>query len=136
MNARYPTPVRFAAAALIIAGGVVHWKLWDDGYKDIDNVGVMFIINVISSIGLAVALAVWRHWVPVVCSFGLTIGSLVAFGISRTDWDILGFNENGFDPSPEAALALIFEIGAAALLVLLIAWIPLPPPFQRDEPAV
>ena len=133
MNDRYATPVRFVAAALVLAGGIVHYKLWDDGYQDIDKVGPMFLINIFSSIGLAVALVFWRHWAPVVGSFALTIGSLIAFGVSRTDWDILEFNENGFDPSPEAVLALVFEIGAAAALVALLAWTPLPGSLQRES---
>ena len=133
MNDRYATPVRFVAAALVLAGGIVHYELWDDGYKDIDKVGPMFVINIISSIGLAAALVFWRHWAPVVGSLALTIGSLIAFGVSRTDWDILEFNENGFDPSPEAVLALVFEIGAAAALVALLAWTPLPGSLQRTD---
>lgn len=134
MYERYGTPLRIVAALLVLAGGVVHLKLWDDGYQDIDRVGPMFLVNVVSSIGLSVALVVWRHWLPVVASLGLAIGTLLAFGISRTSWDILGFNENGFEPSPEAALALVFEVGAAAVLLVLLAWIPLAQPFARPEP--
>lgn len=133
MNDQYDRLVRLVAAALLLGGGIVHLRLWVDGYRDIDRVGPMFIINVVASVCLAVALVAWRHWVPVVAALGLVNGSLLAFGISRTSWDVLGFNEKGFSPSPEALLALVFEIGAAAALVVLLSWTPLPPPFAGDD---
>ena len=40
----------------------------------------------------------------------------------------------GFNPSPEAALALVFEIAAAALLVVSLAWDELRPPEDRAMP--
>ena len=55
-------------------------------------------------------------------ALGLVNGSLLAFAISRTDHGIFNFNERGFNPSPYAAWALVFEIVAAALLVVLLAW--------------
>lgn len=134
MNDRFDRAVRLVAALLVLGGGVVHYRLWDDGYKDIDRVGPMFLVNVVTSIGMAMALVAWLHWAPVVGALGLVNGTLLAFGISRTDWDVLGFNERGFEPSPDAVLALAFEISAAAALALLLSCTPLPPPFRR-EPA-
>jgi hypothetical protein len=116
--------VRSLAALLILAGGLIHLHLWDGDHRNVDNVGVMFLLNAVSSIVIAVVLVTWRHWIPVLAAFGLVIGSLVAFGISRVDWEILGFagfDENGWNPSPEAAAAVIVEIVAAVLLVGLLA---------------
>jgi hypothetical protein len=114
---RYSRELQGLAALLVLTGGLVHLKLWDSGYRNLDNVGVMFLINSVSSIVIAVALVVWRHWAVVLGAFGLVIGTILAFGVSRTDWDILGYNEKGWTPSPEAALALVVEIAAAVLLV-------------------
>jgi hypothetical protein len=116
--------VRSLAALLILTGGLVHLHLWDGGYRNVDNVGVMFLLNAISSIVVAVVLVTWRHWIPVLAAFGLVIGSLLAFGVSRMGWDIAGFagfEERGWNPSPEAAVAVIVEIAAAVLLVWLLA---------------
>jgi hypothetical protein len=116
--------VRSLAALLVLAGGLIHLHLWDGGYRNVDNVGVMFLLNAVSSIVIAVVLVTWRHWIPVFAAFGLVIGSLVAFGVSRMGWDILGFagfEENGWNPSPEAAAAVIVETVAAVLLVWLLA---------------
>jgi len=137
---RYAPAIRYVAAALVLAGGIVHYKLWD-GTKDWpnDNLSRMFLLNIVSSIAIAIAVAVWRHWIPVVSALGLVNGTLLAFAISRTGSGLPGtsveglgkFAEHGWSPSPEAALALVFEIGAAAALVALLAWTPLPPPFER-----
>ena len=121
--------VRWVAAALTLGGGLVHLKLWD-GMKDWpnDNLARMFLLNVVASVVAAVAVAVWDHWIPVLGALSVVNGTLLAFGISRTDTGVpftdvdgLGkFTEAGFDPSPEALLALVFEIGAAAALVYVL----------------
>jgi hypothetical protein len=140
MNLDTKTIVRWVAAALTLAGGLVHLKLWD-GAKDWpnDNLARMFLLNVVASIVAAVAVAVWDHWIPVLGALAVVNGTLFAFAISRTDTGVpftdvdgLGkFIEYGFDPSPEALLALVSEIGAAAALVYVLAFTPLPSQLGR-----
>jgi hypothetical protein len=116
--------VRGVAALLVLAAGLLHLHLWDGGYRHVDNIGVMFLVNAVSSIVIAVALVVWRHWIAALAAFGLVIGSLAAFGVTRMGWDLPGFSgfeENGWNPSPEAAAAVAVEIAAAALLVWTLA---------------
>jgi hypothetical protein len=114
--------VRVVAALAVLGGGLIHLKLYGDSYRHIDTVGPMFLLNGITSVVLAVTLVVWRHWLVTLAALGLVNGSLLAFAISRTDHGIFDFNERGFHPSPYAAWALVFEIVAAALLVVLLAW--------------
>ena len=116
--------LRFVAAALVLAGGVVHLKLWNDGYKDIADVGPAFLGNVIASAAVAVALVVVANWAATVAGLAVVNGTLLAFALSRTDRGIFGFTEQGFQPSPEAVLALVFEIAAGAGLVWLL-WLEL-----------
>ena len=140
MNIETNTIVRWAAAALTLAGGLVHLKLWDV-MKDWpnDNLARMFMLNVVASVVAAVAVAVWDRWIPVLGALAVVNGTLLAFGISRTDSGVpftsvegLGkFTEAGFDPSPEALLALVFEIGAAAALVAVLAMTPMSVSFNR-----
>ena len=134
MNVDTRTIIRWVAAALTLGGGLVHLKLWNDGYNDYPNanLGRMFLLNVVASVVAAVALAVWDHWIPVVAAMPVVVGTLFMFGVSRVDTGVpftavggVNFNETGFDPSPEALLALVFEIGAAAALVALLALNPL-----------
>ena len=135
MNVGTNTIVRWAAAALTLVGGLVHLKLWSDGYNDYPNanLGRMFLLNVVASVAAAIAVAVWDHWMPVVGALAIVVGSLFGFGISRIDTGVpftaidgVNFTEKGFDPSPEAMLALVSEVGAAALLVAVLAVTPLP----------
>ena len=112
--------LRVAAAGLVLAGGVVHLKLWNDGYRDIPDVGPAFLANVIASAVVAVALVVTTHWAAVVAGLAVVNGTLAAFALSRTDQGIFEFTERGFEPSPEAVLALVFEIGAGVVLVALL----------------
>ena len=111
---------RFVAAALVLAGGIVHLKLWSGTYQDIPSVGPSFMANFIASVVVAIALVLWRHWVVVVAALALVNGTLLGFALSRTDRGIFDFTERGFDPSPEAVLALVFEIGAAIVLLWLL----------------
>ena len=113
---------RCVAAALVLAGGIVHLRLWLDGYRDIPDsvIGPSFMANFIASVVIAIALVLWRHWVVVVAALALVNGTLLGFALSRTDRGIFDFTERGFDPSPEAALALVFEIGAAIVLLWLL----------------
>ena len=79
-----------------------------------------FLANVIASAVVAVALVVTTHWAAVVAGLAVVNGTLVAFALSRTDRGIFDFTERGFEPSPEAVLALVFEIGAGVVLVVLL----------------
>jgi len=49
---------------------------------------------------------------------------LLTFALSRTSNGIFDFTETGFNPSPEAVLSLVFEIGAAVVLIglLVVEW--------------
>lgn len=119
---------RIVAAALVLAGGVVHLQLWNDGYKDFpnENLGRSFLLNVVGSGVVTVALVVWRHWLAPLAGLALVNGTLIAFGLSRTDRGIFGLSERGWNPSPEAALALVFELAAAVVLIAVLV-------IERDE---
>jgi hypothetical protein len=113
--------LRIVAAALVAAGGIVHLKLWSDGYRDIDKIGPSFLLNGLASLAVAVALVVWRHWIPVLAALAVVDATLLAFGLSRTSRGIFDFVELGWNPSPEAAIALVVELAAVvALCVLLV----------------
>ena len=114
--------LRFAVAALILVGGIVHLKLYNDGYKDFpnDNLGRSFLMNAAASVIIAVAVVVIPGVLPLLAGLALVDGTLLAFGLSRGP-GIFGFTETGWNPSPEAAIALICEIAAAVILLLLLA---------------
>jgi hypothetical protein len=114
---------RLVAAALVLASGAIHLKLYFDGYRDFPNanLGRSFLLNAAAALVVAALLVVWRHPLALVGGLLLVNGTLVGFALSRTGDGIFGFTESGFNPSPEAVLSLVVEIGAAVVLLLLLA---------------
>jgi hypothetical protein len=113
------------AAALILGGGAVHFKLYLDDYGGSgSDVARSFLVNAIASLVVAVLLVVWRHPLALVAGLVLVNATLLGFALSRTSWGIFDFSERGFIPSPEAVLSLVFEIGAAVVLLglLVVEW--------------
>ena len=121
---RGPTDRFFAviAAALLVAGGVIHLRLYFDGYRDVPNanLGRSFLLNAAASFGVAALVVVWRSWLAPLAGLLVVNGTLIGFALSRTDRGILDFTEAGFNPRPEAALSLVVEIGAAIVLLALL----------------
>jgi hypothetical protein len=107
------------SALLIAAGGYVHLCLYRRGYRTIPKIGVAFLLTVIASGVLAVGLVLLRGLPNRLARLGgiaLSAGTLVAFGISRTPGGLFNFHEVGFQPAPQAALAVITEASALFLL--------------------
>ncbi len=74
--------VRVVAAAAAVVSAVVHLWLWLDGVKG--EVGVMFMVNAVAGVMIAVLLVVWKHWVPLFLVAGFGASTLAAFLISMT----------------------------------------------------
>jgi hypothetical protein len=110
------------AASLLVAGGVIHLRLYFDGYRDVPNanLGRSFLLNAAASFAVAALVVVWRSWLAPLAGLLVVNGTLLGFAMSRTDRGILDFTEAGFNPRPEAALSLVVEIGAAVVLLVLL----------------
>lgn len=76
--------LRVVAALAAVVSAVVHLWLWFDGVKDQGEVGVMFLINAVAGVVIAVLLVAWQHWVPLLLVAGFGASTLVAFFISTT----------------------------------------------------
>jgi hypothetical protein len=117
---------RWMAAALILGGGAIHLKLYFDSYRDFPNanLGRSFLLNAIASLVVSILLVVWRNPLSLLAGLVLVNATLLAFALSRTSNGIFDFTETGFNPSPEAVLSLVFEIGAAVVLIglLVVEW--------------
>ena len=112
------TAVRLAAAVLVYLSGLIHLQLYFDSYRDFPdaNLGRSILLNVLLSVGLAIALLLRREVIVRLAAAALLVATLIAFIVSRTDTGIFGFTETGLNPSPQAALALCFEIAGLVLL--------------------
>lgn len=126
MRPGFVTIGRWVAAALILGGGAIHLKLYFDSYRDFPNanLGRSFLLNAIASLVVAILLVVWRNPLSLLAGLVLVNATLLAFALSRTSNGIFDFTETGFNPSPEAVLSLVFEIGAAVVLIglLVVEW--------------
>jgi hypothetical protein len=100
-----PRFFRFAAAALLVAGGAIHLSLYLDGYRSIPRIGVVFVANVVVAAVLAVALVARPLRISAVAALGFSAATMVAFLLSRTT-GLLGFMEAGWDTKAASAFAV------------------------------
>ena len=115
------TLLAVAGAALLAWSGVIHLQLWSDGYRGISVIGPLFLIQGIASIGLAVALAVFRRLVLLaagaVLAAATAAGLLLSAGIG-----LFGYVESLAVPYAETSLVVEFTsaavLAAAAAIVL------------------
>jgi hypothetical protein len=115
------TLLALAGAALLAWSGVIHLQLWSDGYRDISVIGPLFLIQGITSIVLAVALAAFRRLVLLaagaVLAAATAAGLLLSAGIG-----LFGYVESLAVPYAETSLAVEFTgaavLAAAAAIVL------------------
>ena len=124
-----------ATAALVATGGYVHFCLYRHGYRTIPKIGVGFLLQVVTSAVVVVALLVGPHrslarvahvtdrlagTLTGLAAAALATGTLVAFALTRTPGGLFNFQERGLQPAPQALIALVAEIG---VLVVLGAWL-------------
>jgi hypothetical protein len=104
---------RSLAAVLLLAGGIVHFNLWKNGYRDIPNIGPLFMANFVGSIALAAAVMASRRAGVAVVGITFAAGSLVALVLSRTV-GVFGFTEMIW--TSDALKTLAAELGAIVAL--------------------
>lgn len=76
--------MRILAAVAALVSAAVHLWLWFDGVREQGVVGVLFLVNVVAGVAIAVLLVAWRHWVPLLLVVGFGLSTLGAFVISST----------------------------------------------------
>lgn len=109
---------RLLAAALLLAGGVVHYQLWRGGYRHIPKIGPLFLANVFGSVALAAAVGLSRRAIVAVAGILFAAGSLAALVLSRTV-GVFGFTEMIW--TTQAIRTLVSELGAIVTLALALA---------------
>ena len=120
-------------AGLMVACGLIHLHLWDIAYRRVERLDVLFLVQVIAALLLAVGLIVTRHLLAVAASFVLMAGTIVGFILDRTV-GIFGF-KLGFSSGP-ANTVLVIEIAAVVMLAgLRLAGVRLGRPDRMMAPA-
>ena len=112
--------LRIAAAACLAVTGYVHADLYIHGYRVIPVIGPAFLVQASGSFAVALLLIVGAAVTaePValrVAGAALAAGALAGFVASRTV-GVFGFVERGLQPSPQALLSVLAEVGVVLLL--------------------
>lgn len=76
--------LRWITAAGVLVSGAVHLVLWRDGYRDIDVIGPLFLLNAVAAVIIGAATLAWRHRLPLVAAVGFGASTLAAFALSTT----------------------------------------------------
>ncbi|MDN0197370.1 hypothetical protein [Streptomyces sp. S.PNR 29] len=111
--------LRLAAAGTAVAMGAIHLHLWYDGYRYLDTIGPLFLLNAIGAGLLAMSLLITpTRLLSVLATLGtlFTAGTLVALIVSLTS-GLFGFQETLDANLVEPTLAV--EAAGCVLLVAL-----------------
>ncbi|MPY79244.1 MAG: hypothetical protein GEV04_12280 [Actinophytocola sp.] len=76
--------IRLFAVVSLLGVGLVHLVGWLDWARDAPVVGPMFLLNVVASVVLAIAVLVWRHWLVGLATLGFGAATLGAYVMSLT----------------------------------------------------
>jgi plastocyanin len=104
----------------LVVSGLVHLQLYFLGYRTFPdaNLGRSFVANAAVSAIVAGVLVVRDEWFVRAAAMAVAIGTLVAFGLSRSTDMVFGFTERGLEPSPQAAITVVAELAAIGLIAL------------------
>jgi hypothetical protein len=106
---------RIGLTACLAVSGYLHADLYANGYRAIPYIGPSFLWQASASFAVALLVLVAN---PVVLRFAaaaLSAGALGAYALSRTT-GLFGFTERGWQPAPQALIAVLAEVSALVLL--------------------
>jgi drug/metabolite transporter (DMT)-like permease len=110
---------RLALAVALAVSGVSHAYLYIHGYHHIPTIGTAFVVQASVSFALALLIVIggppWLQW----AAAALAGGALGAFVLSRTV-GLFGFSEQGWQPSPHAAISVVAELVVVGLWALTV----------------
>jgi hypothetical protein len=104
-----------ADAGLLVASGLIHLHLWDIAYRHVKTLDQLFLLQVVLTILLALALLVSRHVLVVAASALVMAGTIVGFLLARSV-GIFGFKLTF--TSGLANTVLIIEVAAVVMLII------------------
>lgn len=105
--------LRAVAAALILIQTYTHVQRWLDGYRAIEVVGPLFVVNAVVALAVALLVLLRGGLASALAGMVLSFATLVAFSLSRQA-SLFGFSETRWD-----GLAFV-AVGAEVLAVLVL----------------
>jgi hypothetical protein len=109
------------SAGLMIVSGIIHLHLWNEYYKHIKtgHMNVLFLVQTIAAFVGALALLIWRHWIVVLGSAALMLGTAIGYLIARYhSGGLFGFQLPSNFGSSDATWSLTVEFASTVLLLL------------------
>ncbi|WP_040406166.1 hypothetical protein [Amycolatopsis nigrescens] len=76
--------LRIVVAVALLGSALTHYLLWQDGFKDIDIIGPLFLVNVVAGVVIAIAMVRWSHWLVELLAIGFGAVTLGGYLISLT----------------------------------------------------
>jgi 2-methylcitrate dehydratase PrpD len=108
--------LRAVAAVLILIQGATHVLRWLDGYRAVEVVGPLFVVNAVVALAVAALVLVRGGLVSALAGMVLSFATLVAFALSRQA-SLFGFAETRWD-----AVAFVSVGAEVAAVLVLLAW--------------
>lgn len=112
------TVARALLAAAVLLSAAVHLELWAGGMRAVDVVGPAFMANAVGGLVIAVAVLLWRHWLPPAAALAFGAATLGAFVTSTTAGGFFGVHET-WDGVPQM-LSAVSEVAAVVLAVVVL----------------
>ena len=111
--------IRLVMAVALATSAVSHAYLYVHGYQHIPTIGTAFVVQASVSFALALLILIggpsWLQW----AAAAVAGGALVAFALSRTV-GLFGFSEQGWQPSPHAAISVVAELVVVGLWAVAV----------------
>jgi len=105
------------AAVLMVASGLIHLRLWFIAYRYVATLDVLFIIQAVASVLLAVVIAFVQRFATAVAGILLMGGTVVGFVLARTV-GLFGFTLTF--TSGLAVWSLVVECSAVVVLAIAV----------------
>jgi predicted lipoprotein with Yx(FWY)xxD motif len=105
-----------AGAALLIASASIHLDLYLPGYRTIPTIGWLFLLQVISAFGLALAVGLTRHWLAAAAGAAFALGTLAGYLLSLKV-GLFGFTEVR---TTAGIVAAVIDVAIFAVLAPLV----------------
>ena len=102
-------------AATVASSGLIHLYLWADGYRNVTNIGPLFLAQGLVGLVLAVAIVAYPRLLTAGLAVAYLLASIGALALSATR-GFLGVMDT-LD-APWATTALVIESAGALLLIV------------------
>lgn len=110
--------VRIVAAVAVLVSAYVHLYEWFNGFRHMNVIGPLFLVNVVAGVVIAVLLFTWKHWLAPFLAFGFGATTLTGFVIATTSSGLFGAHEKWHGPYVWAA-AISESVAIVAGLIAL-----------------